>query len=276
MVSLIAIALIALSGIANAENSQNAIQQSSDDASLTRIVNGRDSVRQQFPHQALIFVTDFENRTTICGGSILTKNYILTSYNCVMRYRRMDVHVGALNTFNFTENGRAIRSGLGITRHRHHVERFHINDIALIPLNASLVFSDVIQPVKIPVRGESYHNIPVITSGFGQKFATNGTVADVLQWAPMNTINNFRCAQEFRNPLLLRPSIICAIGDNRQSTCVGDAGGPLITRDGVLIGITSFWRNEGCWAGGPSAFTRFTEYLDWIERDVGLDLNAQD
>lgn len=54
----------------------------------------------------------------------------------------------------------------------------------------------------------------------------------------MNTIDNFRIAREFETvaylALILRPSTICVVGRARESGCVGNSGGPLITEDGVL------------------------------------------
>lgn len=49
----------------------------------------------------------------------------------------------------------------------------------------------------------------------------------------------------------------------------GDSGGPL-NKDGKTYGITSFGSSAGCEAGYPDAFTRVTQYLDWISSNTGV------
>ncbi|KAF4525149.1 hypothetical protein B566_EDAN014766, partial [Ephemera danica] len=58
---------------------------------------------------------------------------------------------------------------------------------------------------------------------------------------------------------------VCPAGE--KSVTEGDSGGPLVLYEGsepYEVGIVSFGSSAGCESGAPAAFTRTTEYLDWI------------
>lgn len=237
----------------------------------TRIVNGFNSTRGQFPHQALLIITLPENQTSLCGGSLLFDRWVVTAAHCTINAVSFQVHLGAHNLRNFHEAGRVIQTTNQSFTHPGYYPALLLNDIALIRLDEAVQPSEHIQPISLPIYTNYYHDLTAIASGFGVQ-NTTGHVAPVLQWAPFETVNNYRCAQLFGDlvaALVLRPSILCAVGREQSSVCFGDSGGPLITEDGLLIGVTSFVSGRGCHLGYPSAFTRVTYYLDWIRYVTG-------
>lgn len=233
----------------------------------TKIVNGQDALRGQFPHQALIFLQLAENQTGICGGVLVTPNHVLTAGHCVLNVVSFEIHLGALVRQNFTEPGRVIRRTSDSILHPYYVAPITLNDIAILHFAEPVEFSDFVAPVKLPEVANYYHGINAIASGFGLQ-NTSGSVAPVLQWASLQTINNLECYQTF-GFLVARASVICAVGRERQSACNGDSGGPLITENGVLIGLTSFGSGEGCHHGHPTVFTRVNYFLGWIREVLG-------
>ncbi|KFB45034.1 AGAP005670-PA-like protein [Anopheles sinensis] len=48
-----------------------------------RIVNGQEAIPGQFPYQ-IALLSEFLTGTGLCGGSVLTNNYILTAAHCVV------------------------------------------------------------------------------------------------------------------------------------------------------------------------------------------------
>lgn len=146
-----------------------------------------------------------------------------------------------------------------------------LNDIALIRLEEPIEFSDTIQPVELPSESSWFNGIQAVASGFGLQNTSAPSIAPVLQWAHLNTISNLECYRSF-GFLVARTSVICAVGRQGESACNGDSGGPLITEDGVQIGLTSFGSGEGCHRGFPSVFTRVTRYLDWISEVTGIEV----
>ena len=57
----------------------------------------------------------------------------------------------------------------------------------------------------------------------------------------------------------------------------GDSGGPLAWEsEGVnyVRGATSFGAADGCTVGLPAGFTRVISFLDWIETNTGIAIDA--
>lgn len=238
----------------------------------TRIVNGRNSTRGQFPYQALLFFPRPSGGEGFCGGTLISDRWILTAGHCVDGIETFEVHLGALVTDNLNEPGRiVVRTNTSISHPLYFHPTFIWNDIALLRLNEPVQFSDTIQPVRLPQQHSWFHGIRVVASGFGLQNTSAPSMAPILQWANMTTIDNAECYRTF-GVLVARLSVICTVGNERESACNGDSGGPLTNEDGVLVGLTSFGSAAGCHHGYPSVFTRVTHYLGWIRRNTGLDL----
>lgn len=59
---------------------------------------------------------------------------------------------------------------------------------------------------------------------------------------------------------------VCAYaGKSNAGVCSGDSGGPLVYNN-KLIGVTSWW--VPCGQGYPDGYTRVSEYVDWIEKNM--------
>lgn len=70
-----------------------------------RIVQGHDAVRGQFP-----FYVFFENvkpkGTSVCGGSLIHGEWVLTAAHCVHNATSMRAHLGSLRAMDGSEPGR--------------------------------------------------------------------------------------------------------------------------------------------------------------------------
>lgn len=240
-----------------------------------RIVNGHNSSRGQFPHQVLIYISLGENRTARCGGSLLCDQWIITAAHCTHGGVAFEVHLGAHRLGDINEEGRVIRTSADSFVHPNYFPALLLNDVALLRLHERVTFSDLIRPIRLARRGNYYHDLVAIGSGFGVVNSANRDAPSILQWAQFNTVNNLECARLFGNyvgALVLRPSVICGVGVRQASGCFGDSGGPLITEDGFLIGVAGFVSNHGCDAGYPTAFARVGFFLDWISEVTGVPL----
>lgn len=91
-------------------------------------------------------------------------------------------------------------------------------------------------------------------------------ISPVLRFVETEVITNSGCNNFY--PGIIQSSNICASGKGGKSSCNGDSGGPLTVNDEgqtKQVGIVSFGIALGCSVGFPHAYTRITEYLDWIE-----------
>lgn len=260
VLSVFAIVICSIAGESNIDGS-------------TRIVNGFNSTRGQFPHHVLYFYRLLLNES-FCGGVLISSNHVLTAAHCVAHGQHsFAIHLGALTADDFTEEGRVIRrTNTSYVHPLYTPSASFFNDIAILHFVEPAVFTDVISPIRLPPPGERFHGIPALLTGFGLRNITSlVAISPIMQWTHLYTIDTLRCTRDL-GVLVVRPSVICATGRIGEAACFGDSGGPLISEDGFLIGLTSFGRS--CDGGHPTVFTRVTSYLDWIRNIVGSAVSS--
>lgn len=149
------------------------------------------------------------------------------------------------------------------------------NDIALLKLEKSIIFSDLIKPICIssPLNDETYEGTIADVSGWGWTNENQeiGVRSDILQRASIEVWNNKKCESSFaeqNKPQPISKTQMCAGKETGGiDSCWADSGGPLISKENILIGVVS--TGVGCARPGlPGIYTRVSEYVGWIEKIV--------
>ncbi|XP_039428810.1 collagenase-like [Culex pipiens pallens] len=233
-----------------------------------RIIGGSDAAPGQFPYQAMLIIQMGKERS-LCGGSLLCDEWVLTAGHCVEDAQSILVTLGAVE---FREpaggDGRVVQNSTEFIRHEDYDPGTASNDVALVKLPQKVEFNDRIQPVALPTGHDDYNRRMAIASGWG-KTKDRGGIADRLQYVSLKVISNNECSLLY--PGTVQPTTLCTHNEERKSTCNGDSGGPLVLEDDhTLIGATSFGHIIGCEKRLPVAFARITEYVDWIRNKTGM------
>lgn len=203
-----------------------------------RIVQGQDAYRGQFPYYALLNMTVMDGNA-ICGGVLISNEWILTAAHCLYDTLDGEIHLGSLRVANLSEEGRVLIEFDMDDRqiYPHYYPSMVWNDIGLIKMPKPVEFSEVIQPIKLACASNK-DSLDVIVVGNGHMSPEHQTIASILQWTTMKTISYRECLREFPF-LLFRKSVVCVRGEQKESACHGDSGGPLVDNIG-LIGLASF------------------------------------
>ncbi|XP_062549413.1 brachyurin-like [Armigeres subalbatus] len=244
-----------------------------------RIVGGYFATPGQFPYQVVV-IANFPEGGALCGGSVLSQNYILTAAHCVDLANGGTVILGAHDRTDISEAGqvRIPFTAAGINYHPSWDPSLIRYDIATVRLLTPVQLSDRIVPVTLPRwsdAGTDFAGITGTVSGFGRFSDDINAASDVLRYVTNPIQTNTACNIRFLG--LIQAENICLSGDNGRGACSGDSGGPLtISRDGqtVQVGVVSFGLALGCERNWPSVFARTTSFLQWIQANSDVIIQA--
>ncbi|XP_059490106.1 brachyurin-like isoform X2 [Neocloeon triangulifer] len=241
-----------------------------------QIVGGTNVVLGQIPYQAFIL----GDGTNLCGGTLISNTYVVTSAACVSGRTSFKVCVGTLDWTNpsSTTGSQCFTSQSAIVFPGYNPSTAE-NNIGLIKLPSAVQTSNTIKVARLPklsdlVNGVTYAAQQATASGWGKTSDTSGA-SQFLKFAQMPVITNSVCTSyKYYTPTI--NSQLCTSGTGGKSICYGDNGGPLtiLETDGkpTLIGIASHVGFAGCASGYPQVFTRVTYFMQWIASNAGVTL----
>ncbi|KAG7197991.1 hypothetical protein KM043_016216 [Ampulex compressa] len=230
----------------------------------SQIISGEDVDSGEFPYQvSLQYKT---SKRHFCSGSILNKDYVLTTARCLYGKKASDIIVVAA-TLDL-EHPRVV----------HDVEKLNIHESyqsGLIPPKFDIAIIKVQAPFS-KSNGLSFAPLPdpcililanddAVLSGWGRAFV-GGAMTKILQRISITMSGQNYCEQVYSAlGIRIADSMICAHDPNgRKGPCDGDQGGPL-TINGYVVGLVS--ASLGCADPQyPAIYTRVSSFLDWIEK----------
>ncbi|XP_049825222.1 brachyurin-like [Aethina tumida] len=222
----------------------------------SRVIGGTEAARNSIPWQAGLII----DGSSFCGGSLISRNYVLTAAHCTSGARSILVILGAHNIQQTESTQQRINSGKIITHSGYSASTIS-NDIALIKLSTPATLNSAVQTVPLAKSGSgTWANQASVLSGWGRTSDSSSSISSVLMRVGLTTITNSVCQSTFGSSV--RSTNICTSGSGPKGGCNGDSGGPL-TVSGTQVGIVSFGSST-CASGRPTVFTRVSEYQSWI------------
>ncbi|XP_050091044.1 CLIP domain-containing serine protease B9-like [Anopheles aquasalis] len=267
---------------------------------IPHIMGGENCTIGEFPWFALL---QFENRrgkrSYNCGGAIINNRYVLTAAHCVIGWverlvgKLVEVRLGEQNTdtekdceqdedgqicadCEQDEDGQICADppiDVGIEKvlvHPLYNEWSNANDIALVRLNKTIVFTDFVQPICLPTLDFRPSNTSETLSvaGFGRTL--KGMRSAIKQKLTIKVYDHNRCRKMFgTKKAVITTNQICAGGEHAKDSCKGDSGGPLMKLQKVwyLEGVVSY--GYGCgledW---PGVYSHVPAYMSWIRSNL--------
>uniref|UniRef100_A0A1L8EG64 Putative chymotrypsin-1 n=1 Tax=Haematobia irritans TaxID=7368 RepID=A0A1L8EG64_HAEIR len=221
----------------------------------SRILGGNDAETAQFPHSVSIRVDDAH----VCGGSIISENYVITAGHCVSEVAatsvapsRVSVRVGSINQFA----GGQIVSCKSVVIHPSYGNFLH--DVAIVALAEPLEFNEKVNKVTLASAEDVYEEgTPVTVTGWG--LMETGSSPYKLQHATLSVLSAPECELQAGYGY---DSVLCLQHPDNVGICRGDYGTGVVS-GGKLIGVGSFSFGT-CGTKYPDVSTKVSFYNDWI------------
>ncbi|XP_066429523.1 plasma kallikrein isoform X2 [Eleutherodactylus coqui] len=238
-----------------------------------RIVGGSNSSLGEWPWQVSMHLK-LSSQRHVCGGSIISNNWIVTAAHCVARWplpRFWSIYVGITNQSEITPTTPVLEIEQIIV-HPNYTIAEGDSDIALLKLTTPMAYNDQQQAICLPPNQDSFplpRTCWITGWGYTNEY---GTASDVLQKAEVPLKSSTECQLSYSTETL-SDTVLCAGYKHGQiDSCKGDSGGPLacvVDKMWYLIGITSW--GEGCARPDkPGVYTKVTEFIDWIEKNTQI------
>ncbi|XP_017666521.1 PREDICTED: transmembrane protease serine 2 isoform X1 [Lepidothrix coronata] len=236
---------------------------------MNRIVGGSGAVLGQWPWQVSLHVEG----THVCGGSIITHQWIVTAAHCV-EGRFSDPHSWRVYAGILNQDEMLFRRGYRvhlIISHPDYDTDSKDNDVALMKLESPLSFTETVRPVCLPNPGMMFQpDQQCWISGWGAEYQ-GGKTSNNLNYVAVPLIERSRCNSPSIYSGMILPTMICA-GNlaGGVDSCQGDSGGPLVTNKNSvwwLVGDTS-WGTGCATPNKPGVYGNMTVFTDWIYRNM--------
>lgn len=239
-----------------------------------RIANGLTAFETQFPYLVSIRLP-FNDRTSHCGGSIISSSWVLTACHCTVNRKQFILRFGSNNMLS----GGMTQTSFWAVNHAEFDSKTLNNDLALIRIPSPLSLSSSIATIRLPTArqiDESFAGKHTMVPGWGETAPRSGAMT-LLRWASTRVISNAQCITSFGSRAVVG-HVLCTLGlasPSNQGACAGDSGGPLVLiENGVptQIGIVAFAHKSGCNVGYPNGHMRTGDFLAWIHHHTGIPI----
>lgn len=216
----------------------------------------------------MVGLVSLVKRKIICGGTIISQDYFLTTAHCFVDEIYADAtKIAALvGDHDVTIGTESIYSTLytisKIIKHQDYNPSSNIqeNDIALVKMANPFVFNKGVGPSCLPWKftADYFDNKYILAAGYGM-LNFGGDQSAKLQKVSLQILPANRCEDSIFNP-----NKVCSYAVNKD-TCTSDSGAALYFSQArqYAVGLVSYGR--ACGTSTPSVNTRITSYLEWIQ-----------
>ncbi|XP_013134672.1 PREDICTED: trypsin-7-like [Papilio polytes] len=206
-----------------------------------RIVGGSEVSIQNYPYQAYLLLKQaITGDYYQCGGSIATKQCVLTAAHCISGMESVNIRVGSTEA----SSGGTTYNSRKLIMHPQYNAANSDYDVAVIKLSRNIAIDGTNSTTATLPSGNC--TVPADTNltvtGWGDT-SENGMTSENLMAVTIKAVAYDDCKKTYKT---LTPRMLCAgVPEGGRDSCQGDSGGPLVkTGTKEQVGVVSF--GSGC------------------------------
>ncbi|XP_052749491.1 chymotrypsin-like elastase family member 2A isoform X1 [Galleria mellonella] len=259
------------------------------------IVNGQPTKHGDWPWHGAIYRLDSSSLRYICGGTLVSKTYVLTAAHCTtingvaVLPEILSIIFGKYNLIGGDTDTQERKIHEIIVHAEFNHRKLH-NDISLLKLKSEVTFNDFVQPACL-WHLNAYKNLPFSTvygAVVGWGFDHTDKLSPELRQTIIPMVSDSKCIKS--NPdffgKILNNQKFCAGYRNGTSACNGDSGGGFVIfvpdiQGDYSANATGSWFVRGivslaiarrdaaiCDNTEYTLFTDIAKYGEWIENHM--------
>ncbi|KAJ8918107.1 hypothetical protein NQ315_011564 [Exocentrus adspersus] len=169
-----------------------------------RIIGGNETEPHSISYQVALLV----NGRSLCGGSLISLNFVLTAAHCTISASYVELVFGAHNIL-VNESTQLRVTSSSIINHPDFNSSNYNNDIALIKTPVPIVPNDHIKIIDLaPADAGRYIEYIATLSGWGTTSDSNSTIPSGLHEVRLLVISNVYCEAIYGTDIV-QPSTLC-------------------------------------------------------------------
>ncbi|KAJ8942813.1 hypothetical protein NQ318_022827 [Aromia moschata] len=228
-----------------------------------RIIGGIEANIEDHPWQ----VSLQRSNSHICGGAIISSNWILTAAHCVSASLVAQYTIRAGSSYR--SSGGSIYSLSSVRAHPNYNSWTIDYDIAALQVSSPIQFGPGIQAIPLARAGTGpVADAIAIVTGWGSTVEGGGGT-NVLQEVDMPIVSQADCRNAYSQSAIT-DRMFCAglLGEGGKDACQGDSGGPVVV-NGILTGLVS-WGNGCARPNFPGVKTNIPSLRPWVLETTGI------
>ncbi|KAF5288695.1 hypothetical protein FQR65_LT11960 [Abscondita terminalis] len=252
------------------------------------ITYGQSTSDGEWPWHAALYRYKGANMQYLCGGSLISKNHVLTAAHCVTKSKtnltvNQELLLIYLGKHNLYKQDSTVQN-MGVDRiipHPEYNASYLHNDLAILQLERPAEITNFVRYVCLWEEDVNLNSIlDRLGTVVGWGFDETGDVTESLMQAKMPVVSTETCIFSNRDffSRFTSDKTFCAGFRNGTSACTGDSGGGMVfPKTGT--GNTLIWQLRGvislsvalqnekvvCDTSNYIVFTDVAKHLDWIK-----------